>query len=290
MDPALGSAYLPGDPEFMFQPLVIIVAPNGARRNKADHPALPMSPREIALEAVRCHDAGAAMIHLHVRDGSGMHSIDPDLYREAIDAVRREAGQDMIIQVTTEAVGRFTPAEQMAAMRALKPEAFSVAVRELIPDQAAEAPAARFLSEEARRGTLVQHILYDAEDVRRFVGLVERAVIPRNGASVLFVLGRYTQGQQSAPADLLPLLAGWTLPLPWSLCAFGRREAACAMTAACLGGHARVGFENNLHRPDGAVAADNAELVSGLASVARSLGIPIATPHEARSLFARAGA
>ena len=274
----------------MSQPLVITVAPNGARRGKADHPALPVTPAEIAREAVRCHEAGAAMIHLHVRDSAGTHAIDPDLYREAITAIRREAGEEMIIQVTTEAVGRFTPAEQMVAMRTLQPEAFSVAVRELIPDEAAEGPAASFLTGEAQRGTLVQHILYDAEDVSRFIGLVERDVIPTSGASVLFVLGRYTQGQQSAPEDLLPMLARWTLPLPWSLCAFGRREAACATTAACLGGHARVGFENNLHRPDGALAADNAALVAGLASVVRALGIPIATADEARTLFAATGA
>jgi uncharacterized protein (DUF849 family) len=274
----------------MSQPLVITVAPNGARRGKADHAALPMTPDEIAREAARCYEAGAAMIHLHVRDSAGAHAIDPDLYREAIAAIRREAGEEMIIQVTTEAVGRFTPAEQMAAMRTLQPEAFSVAVRELIPDEAAEGPAASFLAEEARRGALVQHILYDAEDVSRFIGLVERDVIPTSGASVLFVLGRYTQGQQSAPEDLLPMLARWTLPLPWSLCAFGRREAVCATTAACLGGHARIGFENNLHRPDGALAAGNAELVAGLASVVRALGIPIATADEARALFAATGA
>jgi 3-keto-5-aminohexanoate cleavage enzyme len=291
MAPAPGrSAGLLGGLETMSQPLVITVAPNGARRNKTDHSALPMTSAEIAREAARCREAGAAMIHLHVRDASGAHAIDPDLYRDAIGAIRREAGREIIIQATTEAVGRFTPAEQMAAMRALQPEAFSVAVRELIPDEAAEGPAALFLAEEARRGTLVQHILYDAGDVSRFIDLVEREVIPAPGASVLFVLGRYTQGQQSAPADLLPLLSRWTLPLPWSLCAFGRREAACATAAACLGGHARIGFENNLHRPDGTLAGDNAELVSGLAGIARALGISIATADEARTLFAAAGA
>jgi len=268
-------------------PLIITVAPNGARRGKADHPAVPLTPEEIGLDAARCQEAGAAMIHLHVRDAEGRHSLDPDLYRAAIAAVRQEAGSDLIVQVTTEAVGLYTPDQQIAAMQGLQPEAFSVAVRELIPDAASETVATRFLKEQADRGAFVQHILYDEGDVRRFGDLLDRAVIPRTRASVLFVLGRYSQGQQSSPNDLLSFLNAWNLDLPWSLCAFGRREAACAVTAACLGGHVRVGFENNLHLPDGSLAPDNAALVRGVADAARSLGLGVATPKEARDLFLR---
>ena len=268
-------------------PLIITVAPNGARRGKADHPAIPLTPAEIGIEAARCQEAGAAMIHLHVRDAEGRHSLDPDLYRAAIAAVREEAGSDLIVQVTTEAIGIFTPDQQIAAMQALQPEAFSAAVRELIPDIASEAAAARFLKEQAERGVFVQHILYDENDVRRFNDLLDRGVIPRTRASGLFVLGRYTQGQQSSPADLLPFLGAWALDLPWALCAFGRREASCAITAACLGGHVRVGFENNLYLPDGTLAPDNAALVRGVADVAKSLGLTVATPDEAKHIFSR---
>jgi 3-keto-5-aminohexanoate cleavage enzyme len=265
----------------MMDPLIITVAPNGARRGKADHPAIPLTPAEIGIEAARCQESGAAMIHLHVRDADGRHSLDPDLYRIAIAAVRKEAGSDLIVQVTTETD------QQIAAMQELQPEAFSAAVRELIPDAASEAAAAQFLKEQAERGVFVQHILYDENDVRRFTDLLDRAVIPRTRASGLFVLGRYTQGQQSSPSDLLPFLGAWALDLPWSLCAFGRREAACAITAACLGGHVRVGFENNLHLPDGSVAPDNAALVRGVADAAKSLGLAIATPDEAKHFFAQ---
>jgi uncharacterized protein (DUF849 family) len=195
----------------MMDPLIITVAPNGARRGKADHPAIPLTPAEIGIEAARCKEAGAAMIHLHVRDAEGRHSLDPDLYRAAIAAVQQEAGPDLIVQVTTEAVGIFTPDQQIAAMQALQPEAFSVAVRELIPDEEAETVAAQFLKEQAERGVFIQHILYDENDVRRFGDLIDREVIPRTGASGLFVLGRYTQGQQSSPNDLLPFLNAWAL-------------------------------------------------------------------------------
>ena len=131
----------------MSHSVVVTVAPNGARRGKSDDPAIPLTPHEIGREAARCQDAGAAMIHLHVRDREGRHSIDPDLYRAAIAAVLREAGDRLLIQVTTEAVGIYTPGQQMAAMRELRPEAFSAAVRELVPDTEAETAASAFFQE-----------------------------------------------------------------------------------------------------------------------------------------------
>src|SRR5690554_6718411 len=95
-------------------PFAIAVAPNGARRTKADHPRLPMLPDELARDAAEARAAGAAMIHLHVRDAEGKHSLDLGLYREAIAAVRDAVGDRLVVQATTEAVGRYTPREQMA--------------------------------------------------------------------------------------------------------------------------------------------------------------------------------
>lgn len=266
-------------------PLVIAVAPTGARRQQADHPNLPVTPAEVAREAARCREAGAGMLHLHVRDAAGGHSLDPDAYRQSIAAVRREVGSDLLIQVTTESVGIFGPAAQMAAMRALRPDAFSTAVRELIPDAAAESAAAAFLEEQTAAGTLVQCILYAVEDLRRFDDLVARGVIPDRRLSVLFVLGRYTVGQRSSPADLLPYLSAYTHPFPWMMCAFGPLEAACAATAAALGGHVRVGFENNLHLADGTPAPDNAALVAQVAGVAPLLGRTPAGGAQAHALL-----
>ena len=269
-------------------PLVVIVAPNGARRGKADHPALPLTPDEIAREAARCREAGAAMIHLHVRDRNGGHTLDADAYRAATAAIRREVGDGLLIQATTEAVGIYTPAQQMAAMRDLRPEAFSVAVRELVPDPAAEPEAARFLAGQAAGGVLIQYILYDADDVRRFDDLLVRGVVPEAGASVLFVLGRYTASQQSDPRDLLPFLAVWNRPLAFTVCAFGRREAACVAAAAAFGGHGRVGFENNMDLADGRPAQDNAALVRQAADLAPLLGRPLATAGLARAVLGSA--
>jgi 3-keto-5-aminohexanoate cleavage enzyme len=269
-------------------PLIVTVAPNGARRTRRDHPAIPLTPDEIGREAARCREAGAAMIHLHVRDADGRHVLDAAAYRAAIAAVRREAGADFLIQITTEAVGIFAPGAQMAVVGEVEPEAFSVALREILPNETLEPAVAGFLAGEAARGTLIQYILYDVADLQRFEALVARGIVPREHASELLVLGRYSVGQVSAPADLLPFLAARTLDMPWGVCAFGAREAACATLAATLDGHVRVGFENNIALPGGAFAPDNGALVAAVVDAATSFGRPIATPDQARALF-RAG-
>ncbi len=270
-------------------PLIVAVAPNGARKTKADHPAVPVNNEDMARCAAECADAGAAMLHLHVRDRRGGHVLDADLYLDAISKVEAEVGDRLLIQITSEAVGRYTPAEQMAVVRAVRPDAVSLAVRELVPGPDDEAEAARFLADTVTDGTLPQYILYSPEDVARFGDLVAREVVPSTPASVLFVLGRYTAGQQSAPADLLPFLAAWQtldLALPWFVCAFGATENACALTAAALGGHSRVGFENNTLLRDGTTAADNAALVAQVRSGADALGRPIGDADAARRMMA----
>ncbi len=264
----------------MTQSALIAVAPNGARKLKADHPAVPLDAAELGRCAAECSEAGAAMIHLHVRNTDGSHSLDADLYRAAIAAVRREAGQGIIIQCTSEAAGVFDRQAQMAAMRSLLPEACSFAIREILPDAASESEGAAFLADLRKADVSMQFILYSADDLARFRDLVRRGVIPGDKHFVLFVLGRYARDQQSTPADLLPFLQAWQPEWgAFAVCAFGKLEAACALSAIGLGGHARVGFENNLLLADGAVAPDNAALVRQIADHAAVMG---ATPMQAR--------
>ncbi len=268
-------------------PLTIAVAPNGARRTQADHPRLPLTPAEIARDARECLEAGACMLHLHVRDGEGRHTLDADAYRAAIAAVRAEVGEGLVVQVTTEAVGCYEPEAQMAVVRDLRPEAVSLAVRELIPDSGHERAAADFLEWCRRERIAPQYILYDVEDLAWFRDLKARGVVPGGATFRLYVLGRYAAGQRSDPADLLPFLcADGGREDPWALCAFGPREAACATAAAALGGHVRVGFENNLHRPDGGVADSNAALVRAAAEGAAALGRPLADATRLRAWMA----
>ncbi|WP_343660166.1 3-keto-5-aminohexanoate cleavage protein [Ralstonia sp.] len=275
------------------RPIAIAVAPNGARKTHADHPALPITPDELAACARQCVDAGAAMLHLHVRRPDGTHSLEPEDYRPAIAAVQRAVGDALVIQITTEAVGIYTPEQQMASVRALQPEAISAALRELAPEAAHEAQAARFFCELAAARTAIQYILYSADDVARYRDLRARGVLPDTPHWVLFVLGRYSAGQRSDPSDLLPFLQAWadggdiTADVPWAMCAFGPREAECALSAALLGGHARLGFENNMALPDGSTAPDNAALVTNLRRHLDALHRPVASAAALRSWFGR---
>jgi 3-keto-5-aminohexanoate cleavage enzyme len=273
-------------------PLVIAVAPNGARRSRRDHPALPITPRELADCAAACRDAGASMLHLHVRDAAGGHSLAPSDYRPAIEAVRRAVGRSLVIQLTSEAVGMYAPAEQRAMVREMRPEAVSLALREILPDAAAETEGAAFLAWAHREAIIPQFILYSPADVTRYIELRRRGLIPEGRHWVLFVLGRYGAGQRSRPADLLAMLAAWqaggetSARIAWAACAFGPREIECGLASAALGGHVRIGFENNLHLPDGRVARDNAALIACFADLAGRLGYSFADADRLRRLTA----
>lgn len=265
-------------------PTVIAVAPNGGRRGKADHPALPLTAAELAVTAAECAEAGAAMIHLHVRDRDGGHLLDADAYREAIAAVRGAVGDGLVVQITSEALGVYSPQQQMDVVRAVRPEAVSLALRELAPDEASEPEFARFLTWLHDNRVVPQIILYTPEEALRLADMRRRGLIPVDDIPVLYVLGRYTPGQVSTPVDLLPFLAP---EMPgfghWSVCAFGRNETVCVVAAALLGGHVRVGFENNLHLPDGSTAGSNADLVAGVAKALGACGAGIGSAADLRA-------
>lgn len=269
-------------------PFIIGVAPNGARKTKADHPAVPLTPAELAREAAACHAAGASFFHLHIRDKAGKHLLDAEGYRAATAAIRREAGDDIIVQITTEAVGIYRPGYQMAMVREARPEACSVAIRELVPGPPAEREAAAFFAWMQTENIVPQYILYTAEEVQRFAELRRRGIVPGGPVFVMYVLGRYTAGQTSEPLDVAPFLAAAERDWHWCVCAFGAQEGLVALTAAVLGGHSRVGFENNFLLADGRVAPGNAALVAQAHASAAAIGRGVAHGATARTLLASA--
>jgi uncharacterized protein (DUF849 family) len=94
--------------------LIVTVAPNGAYKQPADHPAVPITPATLATTAKSCLDAGAAMLHMHIRDAQGRHSLDVEGYREAQRVVRQAVGDAMVIQITSEATGVYQAPAQIA--------------------------------------------------------------------------------------------------------------------------------------------------------------------------------
>lgn len=264
---------------------LIIVAPNGARRMKADHPALPITPAELAQTALECADAGAAMIHMHARTAQGRHSLEIDDNRRTYDAVKNVVGDRLIVQMTTEAIGLYQPKEQMHLINVLKPEAASFGLRELIPSKASIAEASDFFHWVADQGILAQYILYSAEDLLFYKELLDLRALPHDRHHLLFVLGRYAKGQQSSPTDLDPFLAQSTgLRAKWAVCAFGSQELECLKTAIRQGGDARIGFENNLLTANGEPAKSNASQVAALHEAIVTEGKTPATAAQARSL------
>lgn len=254
----------------------VMVAPNGARLTKADHPALPMTIPEIVATARDCMAAGADGLHAHVRDASGAHVLDAGLYAELLAELARES-PGLYVQITTEAVGRYSPAEQRALVEALRPAAVSIALREIMVEPDIRVTA-RFFAACAEAGTEVQHILYDAADIDHLARRVADGTIPANGLMVLHVLGRYTAGQVSSPADLVAPLAAQAasgLAPDWAVCAFGPAETDCLLAALGAGGKARIGFENNRLSRDGTTAASNADRVRDLMAAAGAQGLAL---------------
>ncbi|TMV66819.1 3-keto-5-aminohexanoate cleavage protein [Thioclava sp. BHET1] len=238
----------------------VMVAPNGARRGKADHPALPVTIPEIVATARDCAAAGADGLHLHVRDPSGQHSLDAGLYREALAGIA-EAAPSLALQITTESAGIFDVPAQLTCLEAVQPGWVSIAVREI-----ARAPemADRIYGLCAAQGSRVQHILYAPEDARQLQDWQGRGIVRPGQDEVLLVLGRYAAGQISAPSDLAPLRAAVPAAVDWMICAFGPAEHACLAEAALQGGNLRVGFENSLVAADGTPHRDNAASVRDL--------------------------
>ncbi len=269
----------------MQNPLMIAVAPNGARKTKKDHPALPIHPKELGETAKACLRAGACMIHLHVRDKNNGHSLDPYLYKEAISAIQDAVGDNLIVQVTTEAVGIYQPEQQIQAVKKVRPEAVSVALREFCPDASYEKAAGEFFQWMYKERISPQYILYDLEDLGRFKAYCKCGLVPGNSHTILLVLGRYTLNQQSDPKDLDPLLTAIPEDSNWWLCAFGKNESACMTRVIDSGGHCRVGFENNLYLSTGEIATDNAESVRAIKQLANKKNRTVADAALARSIM-----
>ena len=272
------------DSDFAARRVVVFAAPNGARRSRSEHPAVPETATELAECAISLRDVGVSVLHLHVRDADGRHTLSVARYTEAIAAIRDAVGDQLVIQVTTEAVGRYSAAEQMAMVRSLRPEAVSLALRELLPTPKDEAAAAEFFGWLVRHGIWPQYIVYTVDELKRFDALRRRGVFSDDRPFCMLVLGRYAAEQRGSLEELDAFLR--RLPedaFPWAVCCFGPAEHAVMCAATERLGHVRLGFENNIMLADGRVARDNAELVAEYLHATRASDRRAATADEVRS-------
>ena len=229
---------------------------------KADHPEIPITLEEIVETAIECHSVGADGLHFHIRDQNGQHVLDAGLYQEALSELRR-AVPEMFCQITTEAMGKYSPQQQRQLVDSVQPTAVSVSLAEMLRD--AETKAVKmFYARCNERGIAVQHILYNRQDLDTLSHWVETGNLSPDGLHILYVLGRYAAPQNSFVTDLDPLLK-W-LPQQrsapdWAVCAFGRNETSCVLAATHHGGKVRIGFENSILNADGTIAGSNRDRV-----------------------------
>jgi uncharacterized protein (DUF849 family) len=241
----------------------LMVAPNGAHRTKADHPAIPITIAETIVTAKACFDMGAGALHFHVRDEKQQHVLDAGLYHEALTELKGVV-PEMHLQITTEAIGRYNPTEMRDLAYAVMPPGISIGTIEMIPNREPQSEDIKLYQTLHEAGTAIQHICYDPEDIDLLTRLLSVAGLPKDDLWCLFVIGHYT-GRVSHPDLIVPFLEKISvngLTADWAICAFAEEENESLRAAIAHGGKIRVGFENSLLMPDGSIAKDNADRVA----------------------------
>ncbi len=265
------------------EPVIITVAPVGAELRPEQTPHLPIDPPSLAETARRCREAGAAMIHVHCRTDGGANTADPARFAAAYDAIRAQT--DIVVQFTTGGAIGMTAAERAAPL-SVRPEMATLTCGTVnFGDEVFENsfPIMRgILAEMDRYGVRPELEVFDAGHLANAKRLVKEGAM-RFPQHVDFVLG--VPGALEATARNLTYLVD-TLPdgCTWSVAAIGRDQLPMATIALAMGGHVRVGIEDNIYYSKGRLAR-NDELVARVARIAGELGRPVATPEEARSML-----
>lgn len=288
---------------------IVTCAVTGSSMAYGGDPTFPVTPHQIARSSIEAAEAGAAMVHIHVRDpATGRPSGDPDLYRQVVEEIRA-SGSEVIINLTTGYGGRFVPsaedprvadpscnfagpAARTRHLVELRPEVCSldVATFNFGTDAFVNTPGhLREMAAAIRSvGVLPELEVFEAGHVRLAAHLIETGVLRAPG-HFQFCLGIDWAMPATAAAidflrDLLP--AGAT----WSAFGIGRHQFPMVAAAVAAGGHVRMGLEDNRHLARGVLAPSNAALVERAVRIVEDLGEAVATPDQARHLLGLAAA
>ncbi|MCS1352327.1 3-keto-5-aminohexanoate cleavage protein [Mechercharimyces sp. CAU 1602] len=267
----------------MTEKLMITVALVGAEASRADHPQLPLTAVEIGKAAEASWRAGAAIAHIHVRDHLGNASQDAGLYRAAMDEIKKRC--DIIIQVSTGgAVGMNI--EERAQPLSLYPEMATLTTGSINfgEDVFLNTPQdIRMLARTMKENRIYPEFeIFDVGMIRNALQLVKEGIVGKNH-HFDFVMG--VPGAIPATAsNLVHLVAQLPARATWSVAGIGRAQLPLATMAMVMGGHVRVGLEDNLYFRKGELAS-NEQLVARIARIAKELERPIATPGEAREIL-----
>jgi len=265
--------------------LIITVAPVGAETTREQQPNLPITAEEIAEEAARCEAAGASVIHLHVRKPDGSPTQDKEVFAEAIEAIASRT--NLIIQVSTGGAVWMTADERLQSIYAhpaIEMATLTTGSVNFGDDVFLNTPAMieRFAKEMKELGIKPEIECFDAGAVTSGINLIRRGLIAEP-AHFDFVMG-VPGGITATTRDLVYLVGLLPENCTWQVAGIGRFEIPLATVAIIMGGHVRVGFEDNIYISRGKLAKSNAELVEKVVRLANELGREVATPDEARAI------
>ncbi|MFH1926102.1 MAG: 3-keto-5-aminohexanoate cleavage protein [Chloroflexota bacterium] len=277
--------------------LIVCVAPCGSFLGKEANPNIPTSPEEIAEEVYRAWNEGASLAHIHARNNEGMATTDPEVFREITHLIK-EKGCDIVLEFST-SPGREEGASVEDGFRVLEasPElvSFNVGVAVFMRAGSEQIrPWTRSFTERMIKALLERDIKPEFE-LHGGLGslavevkyLIENYPIAKP-YWIDFPLGMQRTAQNATPytpRTLMHLVDQLPPDSMFMTLAVGADETPAVVQSILLGGHARVGFEDNIYYSRGVLAKSNAEYVTRIARIGMDLGRTIATPAEARDLL-----
>ena len=271
----------------MTTPLLITVAPTGAETAKEDFPQLPTTPEELAQTAKDCEQAGAAMIHIHVRDREHRPTLDLPLLREWVAAVRDSS--DLVVQLSTGG-SVHDPLEQRMKVLDAEPDSCSLTMGTTnFGDDVFSNPwpfVCDLYQLAQERGVAPEFELFDLGQVHAMRRLLDRYGLPAGGkVHVDLVMG--VPGGMNGTTDAL-VAAVHDLPpetTSWSATGIGRSTLSVTLASLSKGGHLRVGMEDVLTISKGVPVESNAQLVERAVAIGALAQRSPMTPAQARELI-----
>jgi 3-keto-5-aminohexanoate cleavage enzyme len=280
-------------------PCIITAAIVGAETTRAQNPHLPLTAEELGQEARRCVEAGASVIHLHVRDDEGRASQETERFGRAIAEIRRQTADlgGVIVQASTGGAVGMSVAERAGALGltgSAGPDMATLNVGTInFGDDVFmnRAPDTLEMAERIRAHGAVPEIeLYDAGHLDILADLCKRGLVtpPLHVQFVLGVRGALSASRRNVEF-LLARLADLGVPASWGIAGIGRHQLPMAALGVELGGNIRVGLEDNVWLDKGVLAEGSAPLVARAAGFVQAVGRSVATVAEARALLGLPG-
>jgi 3-keto-5-aminohexanoate cleavage enzyme len=264
-------------------PLIITCAPVGAEVRPDQTPYLPYTPQLLGETARAVREAGGSILHVHCRNDDGTNTHAVERFREAFAAVRAQS--DLIVQFSTGGAIGMTPQERAGVLE-LRPEMATLTCGSVnFGDDIFENsfPIMRVILKKMKEyGVRPELEIFDKGHIANARKLARERLLtfPQHADLVLGVPG----GLEATVQNLADLVDDLPAGCTWSVAGIGKQQLPMAMVAIAMGGHVRVGIEDNLYYSRGRLAR-NEELVARVARIAAEAGRPVATPDQARKVL-----